>query len=145
MFCAPPPPNIESLMVPPNVKVAPRSLRQGKSLRSHGFSLLYSKRYQPSLHSWPKDRMWSKAFDSSGRRRWFSSRNRIEWTIRREDRTLPCRSLMFTGDYVQLQLGKNYHLTLLRIHDFTGEHGALIYSDKSDKHAWRSLSHESSS
>ena len=28
-----------------------RRFHQGKSLRSHGFSLLYSKRYQPSLHS----------------------------------------------------------------------------------------------
>ena len=66
-----------------------RRLHQGKSL-SHGFSLLYSKRYQPSLHSWPKDQMWSKAFDSSGRRRWFSSRNRIDWTI----------SLMLTGGLI---------------------------------------------
>ena len=75
-----------------------RRLHQWKSLRSHGFSLLYSRRYQPSLHSWSKDRMWSKAFDSSRQRRWFSSWNRIEWTIRWEDRTLRCRSFMLTGD-----------------------------------------------
>ena len=30
------------------------------------------------------------------------------------------------GLYVQLQLGKSYRLTLSRIHDFTGVHGALI-------------------
>ena len=29
-------------------------------------------------------------------------------------------------EYVELQLGKSYRLTLSRIHDFTGAHGALI-------------------
>ena len=79
--------NLEAWFVSGNL----RRLHQGKFLRSHGFSLLYSKRYQPSLHSLSREWMRSKAFGSSGRIKkmvFISNFNRVNHSTRRQNSTL---------------------------------------------------------